>query len=80
MIDYAKTKWAAVNRICRRFEGYKARQKIHMHLGKWTGLEAEPHVTVSAHLESPEDVARLVSVLGEIAGVWPKEVSDDTER
>ena len=37
MIDYAKTKWAEVNRICRRYESFKS--WLHMHLGKWTGLQ-----------------------------------------
>ena len=74
MIDYAKTKWAAVNKICRRYEGYKARQMLHSHLATWTGADAEPHVMISAHLETPEDIAKLVSILGELAGAWPKEI------
>lgn len=75
--DYAKTKWAAVNRICRRYEGYKAPYTIHSHLGKWTGNEAEPHVVINAHLKTPEDITKLISMLSEITGAWPKEKAED---
>lgn len=72
MIDYAKTKWAEVNRICRRYESFKS--WLHMHLGKWTGLQEEPNVVIQAHLASKEDVARLADVLDEICSAWPEEV------
>lgn len=80
MIDYAKTKWAAVNKICRRYESYKARQMLHSHLATWTGSDTEPHVVISAHLATPEDIAMLVSILGEIAGAWPKEEANGVEH
>lgn len=71
--NYAQTKWAAVNKICRRYERYGVRKVIHAFLAKWTPGSPEPHVHISADLSSLEDVAKLVSVLNEITAAWPKE-------
>ncbi|MBR6090077.1 MAG: hypothetical protein IKP86_09100 [Anaerolineaceae bacterium] len=71
-IDYSKTKWSGVNRICRRHERYQAKAKIYSYLTTWVaGMDPEPHVAVTLHLENLEDIAQAVSFLEEIAGEWP---------